>query len=242
MPPHRYTRNRRTSRQVRADARTDQLATFLGRALLNGRAAIDATQAAAAASAGLSQSGWSDLERGRGASVSLRVWVRAADAIGSDLRAYLEATSSATQPRDAVHLRHQELVASIAARGGWNIGPEQQITGAGVADLLLMRDDRTVLVEIWNWLADVGDAFRSWDRKLAQLGISNPSTSGCWAIRATQRNRQLVADHRTLFASRFPGSATAWIHALERPDAPVPDAAALLWVSVRGDRLIAARR
>jgi hypothetical protein len=106
MAPHRYTRNRRTPRQVRADARSAQLARFLGRALLDGRRASDATQRAVAGVAGISQSCWSDLERGEGASVSLRVWVRAADAVGSDLRAYLEAATGTTQPRDAVHLRH----------------------------------------------------------------------------------------------------------------------------------------
>lgn len=242
MPPHRYTRNRRTQRQVRADARADDLATVLGRALKNGRAATGGTQAAAAGVAGISQSCWSDLEHGRGASFSLRVWIRATSAVDTDLRAYLESAPATTQPRDAVHLRHQELVASIAARGGWSVRPEQSIAGAGVADLVLTREDRTALIEIWNWLADAGDAFRSWDRKLEGLRTSDPAASGCWAIRATRRNRQLVADHRTLFAAKSPGSAVAWMRAIERVDAPMPDAAALLWVSVRGDRLIAARR
>jgi hypothetical protein len=120
--------------------------------------------------------------------------------------------------------------------------PEHHVSTTGVADLLLQRDGRTALVEVWNWLADVGDAFRSWDRKLERLRTADPATSGCWAIRATRRNRQLVADHRTLFSARFPGSSAGWMNALENGDAPMPDAAALLWVSVRGDRLIAARR
>ena len=242
MPPHRYTRNRRTPRQVRADTRADHLATFLGRALLNGRRASNTTQAAAAGVAGISQSCWSDLERGRGASVALRVWVRAADALGSDFRAYLEAASDSAQPRDAVHLRHQELVASTAARVGWSIRPEQHVVGAGVADLMLTRGGRTALIEIWNWLADVGDAFRSWDRKLERLRTSDPAASGCWVIRGTRRNRQLIADHRTLFAARFPASGAAWLRALERLHAPMPADPALLWVSVGGDRLFAARR
>lgn len=195
-----------------------------------------------AAAAGISQSCWSDLERGKGASMSLRVWVRAAGALDTEMRAYLEGSSATGQPRDAVHLRHQELVASIAAGGGWSIRPEQHVAGGGVADILLTRDGRTALIEVWNWLADVGDAFRSWDRKLERLRTADPAVSGCWAIRATRRNRQLVADHRTLFGARFPGSAAAWISALQTVDVPLPDAAALLWVSVRGDRLVAARR
>ena len=242
MPPNRYTRTRRTQRQVRADGRADHLATFLGRALLDGRRSSDTTQAKAAGVAGISQSCWSDLERGKGASVSIRVWVRAADAVGSDLRAYLEAASGTAQPRDAVHLRHQELVASTAVRGGWKIRPEQHVVGAGVADLLLSRGEGSALIEIWNWMADAGDAFRSWDRKLERLRMAEPSATGCWVIRATRRNLQLVAEHRTLFAARFPGSGAAWLRALERLDAPMPADPALMWVSVRGDRLFAARR
>jgi len=78
--------------------------------------------------------------------------------------------------------------------------------------------------------------------KLERMRTSDPSASGCWAIRATRRNRQLVADHRALFGARFPGSAAAWLRTFERLDAPMPAEAALLWISVRGDRLIAARR
>lgn len=227
---------------MRADERADHLATFLGRALRDRRRSSDATQAAAAGVGGISQSCWSDLERGKGATMSLRVWVRATDAVGSDLRAYLEAATGTMQPRDLVHLRHQELVAATAVPGGWSVRAEQPVAPVGAADLLLARDGDTALVEVWNWLADVGEAFRSWDRKLERLRTTNPATSGCWAIRATRRNRQLIADHHTLFTARFPGSAGAWIRALEHADAPMPDAAALLWVSVRGDRLIATRR
>ena len=46
------------------------------------------------------------MERGVGASFSLVVWSRAARAAGGDLRAYIERATSATEPRDAVHLRN----------------------------------------------------------------------------------------------------------------------------------------
>jgi hypothetical protein len=182
------------------------------------------------------------MERGKAAGMSLRVWVRATDAVGADLHAYLERVSGAERPRDAAHLKHQELVASTAAEGGWHPMVEHGLGGAGVADLLLGRAEERALIEIWTWFADVGDAFRSWDRKLEAIGArAESAVSGCWAVRATSRNRELVTAHATLFAARFPGSGPAWIEALTNPARPMPDWPAMLWVAVGGDRLFAAR-
>lgn len=242
MPPHRYTARRRTPRQVAADARADRIAAFLGRALKHGRLQADSTQTMSASVAGISQSCWSDLERGNAANVSLRVWMRAADAVGSDLRAFLEQLPGAEHSRDAVHLRHQELVAAHAARGGWRVMPEHGLDTAGVADLLLARGAERALIEIWNWIPDVGDAFRTWDRKLERLrSTAAGAVSGCWVMRATRRNRDLVATHSTLFAARFPGSGRGWLAAMSRPDVPMPTAPAIVWVSVDGTRLFPAR-
>ncbi|MDQ3691749.1 MAG: hypothetical protein M3406_17290 [Chloroflexota bacterium] len=168
--------------------------------------------------------------------------MRASNAVDADLRAYLERASGAEQPRDATHLRHQELIARTAAVGGWRPQAEQALATGGVADLLLARGDELALIEIWDWFADVGAAFRSWDRKTERVNAQGPSTvSGCWAVRATRRNRALVAAHATLFAARFRGSGIAWLNALGDPTAAMPGQPALLWVSVRGDRLFPAR-
>lgn len=40
------------------------------------------------------------------------------------------------------------------------------------------------------------------------------SLRDCWVIRATRRNRELVARYPELFATRFPGSSRAWVAAL----------------------------
>ena len=182
------------------------------------------------------------MERGHGSNVSLRVWVRASNAVDADLRVYLERASAAHQPRDAVHLRHQELVARTAQPGSWQPMAEQGLGGAGVADLLLGRPGELALVEVWDWFADVGDAFRSWDRKLERLAArDDEQVSGCWAVRATRRNRALIRTHATLFTARFPGSGTAWLAAFADPQQPMPGQPALVWVSVSDDRLIAAR-
>lgn len=246
MSTGRYSRRRRTPAQKRADDRADQLATFLGRGLRESRASQAATQRQASDEAGLAQATWSELERGQGANMSLRVWVRATQATDSDLRAYLERGSMATAPRDAVHLRHQELVARTARGGGWMTEPEAVLEAGGdrsqVADLLLRRSREAALVEIWDWLADVGAAFRSWDRKLGRLAASSDdAVAGCWVLRATRRNRALVSEHPALFAARFHGSGTAWLAALHDPSRPMPTEPALLWVTVRADRLYPAR-
>ncbi|MEO6350453.1 MAG: hypothetical protein ABIP53_07360 [Candidatus Limnocylindrales bacterium] len=43
------------------------------------------------------------------------------------------------------------------------------------------------------------------------------------------------------FHARFPGSGHAWLAALGEPTNPMPNDPALLWVTVRGDRLYPAR-
>lgn len=242
MADGRYTQRRRSPRQTQADERATRLAAFLGRGLKDGRRRFGWTQAQASHRAGLSQGCWSELERGQAAGMSLRVWVRATNAVDADLRAYLERESGADAPRDAVHLRHQELVARTAASGGWQPKPEHGLGGAGVADLVIARRDEVALVEVWNWFADVGEAFRSWDRKLDRLRAGTDGrVSGCWVVRATRRNRQLIAAHRTLFGARFSGSGTSWLTALTDQRGAMPLTPALIWTPVGGERLLAAR-
>ncbi len=242
MSTGRYSQRRRSPRQSQADERADRLAAFLGRGVKEARRARAWNQVHASERAGFSQGCWSMLETGRAAGLSLRVWVRAGDAVGADLRAYLERASGADAPRDATHLRHQELISRIAAPGGWRPQPEHDLGSAGVADLLLARANELALIEVWSWFADVGAAFRSWNRKVERITARGTSAaSGCWAVRATRRNRSLIAAHATLFAARFPGSGVAWLAALTDPTIPVPDQPALLWVSVRGDRVFPAR-
>lgn len=242
MPRGRYTRRRRTSQQVLADERAAQLARFLGRGLKDARLSRRWSQQRASSEAGLAQSTWSKLERGGAASVSLRVWMRASHAAGVDLRAYLEGASAAEPPRDAAHLRTQELLLRTMAKGGWSATPEAAV-GSTAGDVVGRRRAEVALAEVWDWLDDVGAAFRSWDRKLERLAAAQPgrSVSGCWVLRATRRNRQLLAEHRHVFRSRFPGSGAAWGAALEDPARQMPPDAGLLWVTVRGDRIYPAR-
>lgn len=212
------------------------------------------TQQEAATLAGIGTSTWSDLEITRDGRTSLATLNRAAVAVGSRLKAYLAEVSAADQPRDAVHLRNQELVIATARPGGWRGQPEVALDRDGQAsrsaDVVVRRGNDWALVEIWDWFADVGAAGRAWHRRLDALeryAIARmrtnelPHVNGVWVVRATRRNRALFNAHREFFGSLLPGSSAAWLAALTRPDSPMPRHAALLWASVDGTRLFPAR-
>lgn len=103
------------------------------------------------------------------------------------------------------------------------------------------------IMEVIDFFLDVGATIRSWDRRLATVesrAIARivgdeplPRVSGCWIVRATRRNRDLIRAHAALFHARLPGSPSAWLRALAEPGTRMPDQPALLWVSVNGDRL-----
>lgn len=231
----------------------------IGLGLKEGRTKQAWTQAEASARAGLSRSEWSGLELGRRPAT---IWAvnRAAHALGSNLNAYLDQISIADRPRDAVQLRHAELVIRSAKSGGWKSLPEAQLdrdarTSRWIDVLLERRRDHAATeycaCEIWDWIADVGGSVRDFTRRVEALdryGVARmrgeepvPRASGFWLLRATRRNRELVAQHRNFFQARFPGSGRAWLAALTGPAAPMPAQPALLWVSVSGDRLFPAR-
>jgi transcriptional regulator with XRE-family HTH domain len=251
---------RRTPLQVAADDASALLMTRLGKMLLDGRKRARLTQARAAARAGISRTEWSRLERGKKVA-TLPILGRAAASVGGSLHAYISETSAADQPRDAVHLRHQELILRIGRGGGWQGLPEEQLDRQAqtsrAADVLFHRRSshdgvgEYALWEVWDWFADVGATVRDFGRRLdavdryavarMQEGDRVPRTGGCIVVRATTRNRRLIANHANFFRSRFPASSAAWLAALKRADAPQPSQPALIWVSVDGTRLFALR-
>ncbi len=253
-------RSTRASVGVGADRHSAELAAKLGRSLRDARLVARLTQAQAARRAGLSQSAWSQLEIAANPSYTLATWDRAAHAVGSALNGYLTQATAAGTPRDAVHLKNQELVIRTALAGRWRALPEEPIDREArtsrAADVLLYRRSpdtasEYALFEVIDWFEDVGAPSRDWSRRLdavERYAISHmvgdealPRTSGCWVVRATTRNRRLVAEHRHFFRARFPGSGRAWLAALNDPGAPMPVEPALLWVSVNGERLFHVR-
>jgi transcriptional regulator with XRE-family HTH domain len=227
--------------------------------LFDGRRRMGLTQAVASARAGISQSEWSELERGK-TIATFPIVNRAAYAVGARLEAYLRETSAADAPRDAVHLRHQELIIRTGAIGGWRALPEELIDRdartSRAADVLLTRRaiDGVTEYALWDvrdWVDDVGATVRDFARRLAAVeryAIGHmhgdeplPRTGGCLVLRATRRNRELVSHHRHFFRARFPGSGRAWLASLVDVTQALPDSAALVWVSVSGERLYPAR-
>jgi hypothetical protein len=182
----------------------------------------------------------------------------AAHAVGTTLSAFLPQASAADLPRDAVHLKNQELVLRVARQGGWRGLPEAPIDrDAGRsrhADVLLERSHTAAqefaLCEVADWLADAGEGVRDFQRRLAAVdryAVARmaddqlPRASGLWLVRATQRNRRLVDEHRNFFRGQFPGSGRAWLAALADAKAPMPRDPTLLWVDVGGMRIYEAR-
>ena len=178
--------------------------------------------------------------------------VPTAAAVGEQLVGFLEAAPGASPPRDLEHLRRQELVIATAQFGGWACRPEAPLVAAAgrprSIDVLLERQVRHELgiVEIWDYLDDVGAAMRSLDEKqllLAAAGQSDATRVGAlWVVRGTRRNRELVAAYPELFCARFPASSTGWLAALVDPHAPMPGQPGLMWTDVPGKRLIAWHR
>jgi hypothetical protein len=117
---------------------------------------------------------------------------------------------------------------------------------------VFVRDDRRrclVVEEAWNTIGDIGAGARSFKRKLtlaADLAIAvggeRPySVHGVWVVRATRRNRALVARYPEVFARHFPGSSRAWVAALTGDGRPPTDPG-LVWCDVAATRLFAWRR
>ena len=197
----------------------------------------------------MSQSWYSQAERGLGAKGSLETWASLAAALARQLAAFLELTPGATPPRDAEHLLRQQVVIATAGPGAWAGRPEAAVrTDDGVSrsiDVLLERAVRAeiAVVEVVDLLTDIGEALRGLERKVAAIRAASPGSTvrGLLVLRATARNRAVVAQFAPLLRARFPASSTSWLAALTNPARPMPDADGLLWSAVRDGRLFAVR-
>jgi hypothetical protein len=106
-----------------------------------------------------------------------------------------------------------------------------------------------ILVECWNSIGDLGAAARSSDRKrseaeaLAAAQGSDPpvSVAVVWVLRATVRNRAIVARYPGIFLARFRGSSTGWVRALVE-GAPPPAEPGMVWSDTAATRLFAWRQ
>lgn len=211
------------------------------------------TQAQLAAQVGVVQSTISDLERGHGASLSVDLWQRVFAAL--DRHLVLDASrDAAEEPADAGHLAIQELVLRLGRAAGYRGSfevPTKPADPTRSTDVGL-RDDRRrllVLVECWNIFGDIGAAARGSARKQAEAEAAAVAFGGevplrvatCWVVRATRRNRELIARYPEAFSARFPGSSHGWMRALTSGGDP-PSAAGLVWCDLGARRLFSLRR
>lgn len=192
------------------------------------------------------------MERGVADGAPIADWIAAGIVLGLVPRIEY-ARNPADETRDAGHLQGQELLLRLAAPAGYT-GRFELRTGSGPSggsiDVCL-RDPigrRLVVAEYWNVIEDVGAGKRSFDRKLAEaadvagwLDGGDQAVGGVWVVRATRRNRLLVARFPAVFATAFPGSSRLWLAALTA-GGPLPPEPGLVWSDVAATRLFEWRR
>ncbi|KRT63663.1 MAG: hypothetical protein XU10_C0008G0026 [Chloroflexi bacterium CSP1-4] len=204
--------------------------------------------------AGVSPMMISRMERGLGGHASLDTWQRVATALGRPLGVTM-ARDPAEEPADAGHLKIQELILRLGRATGRGRSfelPTRPADPSRSSDAAL-RDDpqRTlILIECWNTIGNIGEGARSSSRKVAEAeglaavagGDEGPyRVAACWVVRATRRNRELMARYPEVFAARFPGSSLGWVRALAEGTAP-PQQPGLVWCDVAATRLFPWRR
>jgi len=197
----------------------------------------------------LAQPTISDLERGRGGKHSLETWQQLAIALALPFDLTL-GRDALEEPIDAGHLALQELVLRVGKNAGYGRTfelPTKPSDPSYSTDVGL-RDDaqrRLVQVECWNRFGNINASIRSSDRKRSDgeamaIAIGNGQTYSVhqvWVVRATRRNRELLARYPEIFATRFTGSSRAWVAALVR-GSPPPAAPGLVWANVGATRIL----
>ena len=185
--------------------------------------------------------------------MTLDAWQRIAIALGIPLRVQLQ-RDHLDEPADAGHLAIQELVLRLGRAAGYRTMVELPTRPAEPwrsIDVALADDQRRRLVvtECWNSIGDIGGAVRGSARKAAEAdalaaarwGDAEHLVALAWVVRATARNRTLVARYPEVFAARFPGSSAGWVRALTSGSSP-PAAPGLVWASADATRIFAWRR
>ena len=217
----------RTQLEIAADLRMREQCGRLGRELREGRAARRKTQTQIGTQVGLGQGAISRAERGLGGGLTLDAWQRIGVALGRPLNVAFQRDVTG-EAADAGHLAMQELVLRLGRAAG-SLGQLRACHPAGRALAIGRRrtsgrrapaaDPRGVLEHDRRRRRRRAPS----ERKRAEaaslavgaLGRRAPASVGVvWVVRATARNRALVARYPEVFAARFPGSSTGWVRAL----------------------------
>src|SRR5436309_25710 len=218
-------RVRRPNLATEAARRSREELTRAGGDLREGRVRRHLTQAQAGDRAGIGRGVVSRIELGLGGAVSIDAWQRLGLAVGRPIHISIQ-RDPLGETADAGHLAMQELVLRLGRRasyaGSFELAtkPAEPWRSADVG-LAAPAEHRLIHVERWNIIGDIGAAVRSSTRKQAELADlavarwgTDATTGLVWVVRATARNRALVARYPEVFARAFPGSSRGWVDAL----------------------------
>jgi transcriptional regulator with XRE-family HTH domain len=242
---------RRPTIAAEAERRASERRTRLGGEIRTLRIRRRWTQAALAGRAQLDRSLISRTERGVGL-FDLDALERLSIAFGVALNVGF-ARDARLETADAGHLAMQELVLRLGRGCGYRAEfelPTKPSDPWRSIDVVLAAEARRTLicVECWNVIGDVGAAARSSARKAAEVEALAAGLWGedvraglVWVVRATARNRALVARYPEVFAGRFRGSSERWVAALTAGATP-PEEPGLVWCDVGATRVWAWRR
>ena len=248
----RMNRGRRTRAAIDGEAAARHLVAVMGRELRATRKRRGMTQMELGRAVGLSAVRIGELERGDGAGAPLEAWMSIGIVLGRPVQ-FEFGSDRLGETADAGHLAIQELVLRLGLAAGFRARfelPVNSATSRSAVDVGL-RDDRRrllVLVEAVNTVGDLGSAVRTSQHKAARvedvavaIGQDRPyAVRSCWVVRATQRNRALLARYPEVFRSAFPASSDQWVRALTIGSGP-PDQPGLVWCDVAATRLFAWR-
>jgi transcriptional regulator with XRE-family HTH domain len=243
-------RSRPTEAARETDRRTTTIGIALGRDLARARHDRHLTQHALAERAGVSQSTYSRIERGRVGAVPLATLVALGVALERPLAISLTRPLGATaaEPRDAGHLEIQEHLLALARATG-RLGmfevPTRPLDPRRSTDVGL-RDTRLhlrILAECWNSFGDLGAAVRATTHKTAEATATWPDdrVATVWVVRASAANRALLARYANVVEAAFPGSSRRWARALTTGVEP-PPTPGLVWFDPATSRLLEHRR
>jgi transcriptional regulator with XRE-family HTH domain len=242
---------RRSALLVEVERRLREQLARLGSDIRHARLQRHLTQQQLADLAGVGRMVVSRTERGIG--VPIDALQRVALAVGRPLLMSLQRDIEG-DTADASHLAMQELVLAMGRRAGFDghfelaTRPAEPWRSADVG-LIHDRTQMLLVVECWNTIGDVGAAARASTWKLAEASAlaaarwgDRPALIGLlWVVRASLRNRALVARYPEVFAARFPGSSAGWLATLVEGKRP-PDVPGLVWCDIAATRVFAWRR
>ena len=243
-------RRRRTNDELDGDRESARIALALGTELRGSRRKAKLTQEQLGDRVGMRRTRIGELERGRGASAPLALWVRLGKAVDRPLAAsFSRNLRELPEPTDAGHLAAQELLLRQTRDSG-RVGmfelPTRPSASLGVVDVGI-RDDiqrLLILVEVWNRLTDLGAAARSTSRKVGEVEQAilprGFRLASCWLLVDNAANRVIVRRFPEIVRARFPGSSLGWVRALVHGGEP-PNEPGIAWIDPRSGRITEVR-